>query len=174
MLATVATNTERYRAARDQILAITDGTADAFSWPQLTGGFNWATDWFDVIARGNDRTALRIVEEDGSEQSVSFAAMAERSDRVAAWLEQLGVGKGDRVVLMLGNQVELWESTLAVAKLGAVAMPATGALGPSDLADRIVRGGARAVIANAADSAKFDEVGGDYRRVVVGADAAGG
>ncbi len=130
MLATVATNTERYRAARDQILAIADGTADTFSWPQLTGDFNWATDWFDVIARGNDRTALRIVEEDGSEQSISFAAMAERSDRLAAWLDQLGVGKGDRVVLMLGNQVELWESTLAIAKLGAVVMPATGALRP--------------------------------------------
>ncbi|MGC2799955.1 MAG: AMP-binding protein, partial [Mycobacterium sp.] len=152
----MATNTERYRAARDQILAIIDGTADAFSWPQLTGDFNWATDWFDVIARGNDRTALRIVEEDGSEQSISFAAMAERSDRVAAWLEQLGVGKGDRVVLMLGNQVELWESTLAIAKLGAVVMPATSALGRAECADRITRAGARVMITNAADAAKFD------------------
>ncbi|MDT5358125.1 MAG: acetyl-CoA synthetase, partial [Mycobacterium sp.] len=173
MLATVATNTERYRAARDQILAIADGTADAFSWPQLTGDFNWATDWFDVIAHGNARTALRIVEEDGSEQSISFAAMAERSDRVAAWLEQLGVGKGDRVVLMLGNQVELWESTLAIAKLGAVVMPATSALGRSECADRITRAGARVVITNAADAAKFDDVDGDYRRVVVGADTPG-
>jgi acetyl-CoA synthetase len=173
MLATVATNTERYRAARDQILAIADGTADAFSWPQLTGDFNWATDWFDVIARGNDRTALRIVEEDGSEQRISFAAMAQRSDRVAVWLDQLGVGKGDRVVLMLGNQVELWESTLAIAKLGAVVMPATSALGRSEVADRITRGGARVVIANAADAAKFDDVDGDYHRVVVGADTPG-
>jgi acetyl-CoA synthetase len=172
MLATVATNTERYRAARDQILAIADGTADTFSWPQLTGDFNWATDWFDVIARGNDRTALRIVEEDGSEQRISFAAMAERSDRVAAWLEQLGVGKGERVVLMLGNQVELWESTLAIAKLGAVVMPATSALGRSECADRITRARARVVITNAADAAKFD-VDGDYRRVVVGADTPG-
>ena len=44
---------------------------------------------------------------------------------------------------MLGNQVELWESMLAVAKLGAVIMPTTGALGPADLADRITRGGAQ-------------------------------
>jgi acetyl-CoA synthetase len=175
MLNAMASNTERYRAARDQVLAMVDDDrlVATFSWPHLVGAFNWATDWFDVIARGNDRSALRIVEEDGSEQSVSFAAMADRSDRVAAWLEQLGIGKGDRVVLMLGNQIELWESTLAVTKLGAVVMPATGALGSSDLADRIIRGGARAVIANAADTAKFDEVGGDYRRVVVGADAAG-
>src|SRR5271155_524665 len=149
MLTAMASNTDRYCAARDQVLAVADDDrlADAFSWPQLTGDFNWATDWFDVIARGNDRTALRIVEEDGSEQSISFAAMAERSDRVAAWLEQLGVGKGDRVVLMLGNQVELWESTLAIAKLGAVVMPATSALGRSECADRITRGAARVVVA---------------------------
>ena len=85
--------------------------------------------------------------------------MADRSDRVATWLRSLGVGKGDRVILMLGNQVELWESMLAVAKLGAVIMPTTGALGSADLADRIARGGARFVIANAADAAKFDDAG---------------
>ncbi len=174
-LTAMASNTERYRAARDEVFALAadETLAHSFSWPQLSGAFNWATDWFDVIARGNDRTALRIVEQDGSEQSVSFAAMAERSDRVATWLEQLGVGKGDRVVLMLGNQIELWESTLAVAKLGAVVLPATSALGRSDLADRITRGGARAVIANAADATKFDGIDGDYRRIVVGADAPG-
>ena len=78
--------------------------------------------------------------------------MADRSDRVATWLAGLGVGKGDRVILMLGNQVELWEAMLAVAKLGAVIMPTTGALGPADLADRISRGGPAVVIANAADT----------------------
>ncbi|HEY9303517.1 MAG TPA: AMP-binding protein, partial [Mycobacterium sp.] len=174
----MASNTERYRAARDRIFAMADDDrlAGTFEWPDLVGAFNWATDWFDVIARDPsvaDRTALRIVEEDGSECSVSFAALAERSDQVAAWLEQLGVGKGDRVVLMLGNQIELWESTLAVVKLGAVVMPATGALGPSDLADRITRGEARAVIANAADTAKFNDVGSGYLRVVVGGTVAG-
>ncbi len=80
-----------------------------------------------------DRTALWIVEEDGTEHKVSFAEMADSSDRVATWLRGLGVGKGDRVILMLGNQVELWEAMLAVAKLGAVIMPTTGALGPADL-----------------------------------------
>ena len=66
--------------------------------------------------------------------------MAHRSDQVAHWLAAQGVGRGDRVMLMLGNQVELWESMLAVMKLGAVIMPTTTALGPADLADRIVRG----------------------------------
>ncbi len=170
----MATNTEIYRTARDHLVDLIgdyDKAVDTFAFPQLTGSFNWATDWFDVIAREPstaDRTALWIVEEDGAEQKITFAQMADRSDRVATWLAQLGVGKGDRVILMLGNQVELWETMLAVAKLGAITMPTTAALGPADLADRIGRGGAKYVIANAADAAKFGEVPGDYTRIVVG------
>ena len=167
----MASNTDIYRRARDQLVDLIrdyDKAVETFSFPRLTGAFNWATDWFDVIARGNDRTALWIVEEDGSEQKISFAEMAESSDRVATWLAELGVGKGDRVILMLGNQVELWEAMLAVAKLGAIIMPTTGALGPADLVDRLTRGGAKFVIANAGDTAKFDDVPGDYTRIVVG------
>ena len=167
----MTTNTDLYRTARDQLVEVIgdyDEAVDAFAWPQLTGAFNWATDWFDVIARGNGRTALWIVEEGGDEHKISFAEMADASDRVAAWLGRLGVGKGDRVILMLGNQVELWESMLAVAKLGAVIMPTTGALGPADLTDRMTRGGAKFVIANDEDAAKFDDVAGDYTRIVVG------
>ncbi|WP_067824021.1 AMP-binding protein [Nocardia inohanensis] len=169
-------NTAAYRSARDQLLAAAtdyDAALRTFTWPRLTGSFNWALDWFDVIARGNDRPALWIVEEDGREQRISFDEMAIRSDRVAAWLAGLGVGKGDRVMLMLGNQVELWEAMLAVAKLGAVIMPTTGALGPADLIDRIERGGARFVIANAADTPKFDAVPGEYTRIVVGEAVSG-
>lgn len=172
-------NTDSYRSARDQLVAVIgdyDKALQTFQWPELTGSFNWATDWFDVIARDpvtGDRRALWIVEEDGREEQVTFAQMADRSDRVATWLQRRGVGKGDRVVLMLGNQVELWEAMLAVAKLGAVTMPTTGALGPADLADRIGRGGATAVIANASDTAKFAEVPGDYTRIAVGGPVAG-
>jgi acetyl-CoA synthetase len=168
--------TARYRAARDQLLAARGDHERAvaeFRWPQIEGAFNWAVDWFDAIARGVDRPGLVIAEEDGSERSWSFDTLARRSDQVAAWLRGRGVAKGDRVVLMLGNQVELWESMLAVMKLGAVIMPTTTALGPADLADRIGRGGARHVVANAADAAKFDGVPGDYGRVVVGADVPG-
>ncbi|MFF0493396.1 AMP-binding protein [Nocardia sp. NPDC004068] len=172
----MTSNTERYRAARDQLLThATDYEAAVreFAWPDLRGRFNWAVDWFDVIARGNERTALWIVEEDGREQRISFDAMARRSDRVATWLAGLGVGKGDRVILMLGNQVELWEAMLAVAKLGAVIMPTTAALGPADLTDRITRGAGRFVLANSADTAKFAEVEGDYVRIAVGEPVAG-
>src|SRR4029453_17709630 len=167
----MTSNTDLYRIARDQLVNVIgdyEKAVDLFSWPQLTGTFNWATDWFDVTARGNNRTALWIVDENGTEHKISFAEMADVSDRVATWLSRLGVGKGDRVILMLGNQVELWESMLAVAKLGAIIMPTTGALGPADLTDRITRGGAKYVIANDEDAAKFDDVKGDYTRIVVG------
>lgn len=177
--AVITTNTEQYRAARDRLVAsIGDYSqaVDSFSWPRLTGTFNWATDWFDVIARSHERagqTALWITEEGGDEQRYTFAEMADRSDRVATWLQALGVGKGDRVIVMLGNQVELWESMLAVAKLGAVVMPTTGALGPADLADRITRGGAGFVVTNAADADKFASVDGQYVGIAVGDAVAG-
>ncbi len=69
---------------------------------------------------------------------------------------------------MLGSQVELWESMLALIRLGAVIVPTTTAAGPVELADRFDRGGARAVVCNAAGAAKFDDVPGDYVRVAVG------
>ncbi|MQY22759.1 AMP-binding protein [Nocardia macrotermitis] len=164
-------NTALYRAARDQLISAAndyDAARDTFRWPRPTGKFNWAVDWFDVIAHGNDRTALWIVEEDGSERKVTFREMSRRSDQVATWFANLGMRQGDRVLLMLGNQVELWEAMLAVAKLGAVIMPTTAALGPADLSDRIDRGTVRFVIANSADATKFAELDGDYTRIVVG------
>src|SRR5215469_11360446 len=66
MLSAMASNTDRYRSARDQVFTMPDDdpSADTFAWPRIAGTFNWATDWFDVIARDNDRTALWIVGED--------------------------------------------------------------------------------------------------------------
>ena len=72
-----------------------------------------------------------------------------RSDHVASWLRDRGVAPGDRLLLMLGNQVELWETMLAAMKLGAVVIPATTLLGPADLRDRFERGGARHVVVRA-------------------------
>jgi acetyl-CoA synthetase len=168
--------TATYRAARDQLLSMHGDHAKAvaeFRWPAFEGPFNWAIDWFDSWARGNDATGLHIVEEDGRAARFSFAELVRRSDQVAAWLRAQGVAMGDRVVLMLGNQVELWESMLAVMKLGAVIMPTTTALGPADLVDRIERGGARHVVVNAGDTGKFDTVPGDYTRIAVGGSPSG-
>ncbi len=170
-----STNHAAYRAARDSLLALAGdhaAAAERFRWPEVTGEFNWAVDWFDAVARGSDRLALHLVEADGTQTRVTYDALARRSDQVAHWFAAQGVSRGDRVVLMLGNQVELWESMLAVMKLGAVIMPTTTALGPADLADRIGRGGARHVVANLADTGKFDTLAGEYGRIVVGAGGA--
>jgi acetyl-CoA synthetase len=109
-----------------------------------------------------------VVESDGSERALSFAEMSARSNQVANWLREQGVARGDRLILMLGNQVELWETILAAMKLGAVLIPATTLLGPQDLVDRVERGGARHVVATAADAGKFDAVPGGYTRIAVG------
>jgi acetyl-CoA synthetase len=156
--------TESYRAARDLLLDLRedpDRARSEFRWPDVGDRFNWAVDWFDAVARGNDRPALVIVEEDGRSTERSFDEMARRSDQVAAWLASQGVRRGDSVIVMLGNQVELWESMLAIMKLGAVIMPTTTAVGSTDLADRIERGGARFAICNPVDAVKFDGVPGD-------------
>ncbi|WP_189986227.1 AMP-binding protein, partial [Streptomyces spinoverrucosus] len=166
----MTTATEEFRRARDFLLEHREDYVTAyadFRWPRPEF-FNWALDWFDVIAEGNDRTALHIVEEDGSELEVSFAAMAERSARAANWLRARGVGAGDRILVMLGNQAELWETALAAMKLRAVVIPATPLLGPADLRDRVARGDVRHVLVRAEDSGKFAEVPGEYTRIAVG------
>ncbi|MFJ9624522.1 AMP-binding protein [Streptomyces sp. NPDC101181] len=173
MSATSATDT--FRAARDFLLAHREDYETAyagFRWPR-TDRFNWALDWFDVIAEGNDRTALHIVEEDGRRTEVSFTAMSERSDRVANWLRAQGVREGDRILVMLGNQAELWESALAAMKLRAVVIPATPLLGPADLRDRVERGRVRQVLVRDVDTGKFDEVPGEYTRIAVGEEVPG-
>lgn len=162
--------TDSYRAARDHLVSLREKHDEAvatFAWPELGTTFNWAADWFDVIAQDQDRAALILAEEDGSSITISYDDMRRRSNRVAAWLREQGLRKGDRVILMLGNQVELWETMLAVMKLGGVIMPTTTAVGPADLRDRVTRGEASVVICNAPDTQKFDEVPGDYVRICV-------
>ncbi|MFD5769650.1 AMP-binding protein [Streptomyces sp. NPDC127049] len=169
---TATSATEEFRTARDFLLRHREDYAaarDGFVWPR-PDRFNWALEWFDVIAEGNDRTALHIVEEDGSGTKVSFAEMSARSNRVANWLRAQGVRAGDRIIVMLGNQTELWETVLAAMKLRAVVIPATPLLGPADLRDRVERGRARHVITRAEDTGKFAEVPGDYTRIAIGGD----
>jgi acetyl-CoA synthetase len=140
--------------------------------PELDA-FNWALDYFDVQAQGNDTPALWVVADDGSEQKISYAAMAARSNQVANYLRALGVARGDRVMLMLPNRVELWEAMLAGMKLGAVLVPTTMLVSTADLVDRMDRGRVAHVIVQASEAAKFDGVPGDYTRIAVGAPVPG-
>jgi acetyl-CoA synthetase len=171
-----AAPTAAFRAARDLLLGCRDDYEAArreFAWPELDE-FNWALDWFDVIAAEHpDRPALRIVSEE-EDVSLSFAELAARSGQVANWLRGLGVRRGDRVLLMLGNVAPLWEVILATMKLGAVIIPASTLLQAADLTDRIARGEVRHVITDTSQLGKFDAVPGGWTRIAVGSDDAGG
>ncbi len=160
-----------FRAARDDLLehgSDYDTTVRTFRWPDVGQTFSWAIDWFDSIGRGNPARALWIVEEDGSEATYTFDEMVTRSDKLAAHLRELGVGKGDPVLLMLGNQVELWDSMLALMKIGAVISPTTVALGTADLMDRVTRARAKAIIVNPVDAGKLAELPGSILRMSIG------
>ncbi len=173
---------DTFRQARDQLLACRTEPETAqrtFQWPRFEH-FNFASDWIDDIASGPraEQPALVIVEEDGAEERRSYRELAARSHQVAAWLSGVGVQRGDRIIVMLGNQVELWEVMLACFRLGAPVIPSTVMLGPADLADRVERGQATWVVTTGADAAKFDAVPGDYQLVQIGdrpgSDPAGG
>jgi acetyl-CoA synthetase len=167
-------------AARDFLIEFREDYERAyrdFRWPALDR-FNWALDYFDPMARDlasrdNDRLALWIVDEGGGEHRLTFSEMAERSSRVANYLRSQGVRRGDRVLLMLGNVVPLWECMLAAMKLGAVIIPATTLLTRDDLIDRFERGRARHVVTGAENTGKFADISGDYTRVAVGGAAPG-
>ncbi|MDE2577117.1 MAG: AMP-binding protein [Rhodospirillales bacterium] len=168
--------TAAFRQARDFLLAHRADYATAyagFRWPELDH-FNWALDWFDaVLAQGEAgaRPALRIVGDGAC--VLSFAELSARSNRVANGLRALGVRRGARILLMLGNVAPLWEVMLAAMKLGAVVVPATTLLTATDLAERVARAGAGFVIATASDAAKLAAVDPAVRRIAVGGAAAG-
>jgi acetyl-CoA synthetase len=167
-----------FYAAREFLVAHREDYETAyrdFRWPEIDE-FNWALDHFDAVGADPERggaRALWIVEPDGSEAYWTFAELTARSNRVANWLRGHGVARGDRIILMLGNQVELWETLLAAMKLGAVVIPATTLLTAADLRDRLDRGGARHVVVGGADAAKFEGVEGDYTRIAVRGAPAG-
>src|SRR5487761_2435009 len=143
-----------------------------FRWPVLKE-FNWALDYFDAMAKGNDQPALWLVGEDGSEHKRSFAEMSARSNRVANWLRSIGVKRGDPILMMLGNELALWETMLGAIKLGAVLIPATTLLTPDDLLDRFERGNVRHVVVGFANVEKFATLAGSYTRIAVGGAAPG-
>jgi acetyl-CoA synthetase len=159
-----------FLASRDFLIANRadyEGARSGFVWPRMPD-FNWALDYFDPMAAGNDRPALWIVEESGQECRLSFAALASRSNQVANWLRAHDVRRGDRLLLMLGNEAALWEVMLAAIKLGVVLIPTTGLLARDDLRDRIARGHVRHVVTGSGNAAKVDALGGDFTRIAVG------
>jgi acetyl-CoA synthetase len=167
--------TQAFIEARDQLLRCRDDLAEAlraFRWPVLTE-FNWARDYFDVIASGNEAAALRVVDDTGGDETLSFARLARRSTQVAAFLHGAGVEPGDRILIMLPNCTALWETMLATIRLGAVIIPATTLLESEDLRDRLERGQVKAIVTLAALAGRFGGLRGAPVRVAVGEAIAG-
>ena len=168
-------STAAFRDARDFLLfqRLDYETAYAgFRWPTLHH-FNWALDWFDaVLAReavSRDRPALRILDQaTGVETRLSFAELSERSNRIANRLRALGVRRGERILLMLGNVAPLWETMLAAMKLGAVVIPASTLLTEVDLHDRVRRGRVRHIVAASELAARLERPGESCTRLAVG------
>lgn len=169
------TSAEAFLKARDFLLTHREDYATAyrdFRWPRLDN-FNWALDYFDVYANGNQRLALWLVNEDGSEHRFTYDQMRARSNQVANYLRGLGVNRGDTLLLMLDNETAIWETMLAAIKLGAVMIPATTLLSETDLRDRLERGQATHLVVGAAYIDKFETLGLDLQRIVVGGQAPG-
>ncbi|CAN7530743.1 AMP-binding protein [Phenylobacterium sp. LjRoot225] len=165
-----------FRQARDRLLDLRDDYDEArrsFRWPALDW-FNWALDWFDAeLGQGPSagRTALTIVGDHAA--SRTFAELSERSNRVANALRERGVGRGDRILLMLGNCAELWETLLAAMKLGAVTIPATTLLTAEDLAARMTQGEVTVWVTETELAARFGDLDLPALRIAVGEPLAG-
>ncbi len=81
-------------------------------------------------------------------------------------MRRRGVQRGDRILVMLGNEVALWETLLGAFKLGAVVIPATALLASDDLLDRLARGRVRWVVAGE-NAGRFADIAGDFARIAL-------
>jgi acetyl-CoA synthetase len=153
-----------------------DAAIKGFRWPD-PAPFNWALDWFDAElandVHSKDRAALWIIDAASDKQTkLSFAELSRRSNQVANFLRAQGLGRGDHLLLLLGNVAPLWETMLAAMKLGVVVIPATTLLTPDELQDRLDRGRAKVVVAAQDQVAKFAQLrAGNLVRIAVGASA---
>ena len=162
--------TEEFLAARNLLLALHDNHDEAvarFTWPRLTH-FNWAFDYFDHIAAGNNQVAVRIVDGTDDTPQVTYAELSQRSNQVANWLLRTGVRRGDRVLLMIDNQIAVWEALLAVIKIGAVVIPTYTTISAADLADRMERGQVAHVITAGHLTDQFTAFPAGLTRICVG------
>lgn len=122
------------------------GTLKSFSI-HCPDNFNFAYDVVDRIAREDpDREALVWCNVAGEERRFSFREMSALSNQTANYLRSLGIGKGDRVMLMLKRHHEYWTTILALHKLGAVAVPATHMLTVKDIVYRVQSASIKAVV----------------------------
>ena len=111
-------------------------------------GFNFAYDVVDEWARIEpDRKALLWTNEAGDVKQFTFADIKRESDKTAAYFQQLGIGRGDMVMLIMKRRYQFWFAITALHKLGAVAIPATHLLTDEDIVYRCQSASIRAIVA---------------------------
>jgi acetyl-CoA synthetase len=114
----------------------------AWRW-QIPARFNIAEACGARWARDRARFALYWEDEDGATAAYTFWDIDARANRLANALRALGVGRGDRVALILPQRPETVIAHLATYKLGAVAVPLSFLFGPEALAFRLADSGAK-------------------------------
>ncbi len=126
-----------------------DGTLTGVSF-EIPPDFNFAYDVVDRIAREQPgRRALEWCNVAGEERTLSFEDVARESDRAASFFRSLGIGRGDRVMLILKRHYQFWFAAMALHKLGAVCIPATNQLQVKDLVYRFEAASVKAVVCTA-------------------------
>ena len=109
--------------------------------------FNFAYDVMDVWAEeAPDELALLWTNDEGAEIRTTYKQLKKETDQAASYLQSLGIGKGDPVMLILKRRYEWWVVMLALHKLGAVAIPATHMLTKHDIVYRNTRASVKAII----------------------------
>ncbi|HEX6346580.1 beta-ketoacyl synthase N-terminal-like domain-containing protein, partial [Umezawaea sp.] len=120
----------------------------------------------ESIAANARRFGDRIAFAD-DRRSVGFAELADRTGRLAGHLSASGVRRGDRVVLLMGNEVETLEAYLAVTRASAVGVPVNPLSSDAELAHVLSDSGAVAVVAGRGALDRARRVAGDLRVVPV-------
>ena len=109
--------------------------------------FNFAYDVMDAWAEeAPEKLALLWTNDQGEEIRATFAQLKEQSDQAASYLQSLGIGKGDPVMLILKRRYEWWVVMLALCKIGAIVIPATHMLTKKDIIYRNTRASVKAII----------------------------
>ena len=140
--------------------------AAAYQRPPAPETFNFC-DIVDGYAADPAREALIWLNAEGQERRLTFAQISEGSKRMAAALRAQGVGRGDRVLIMLPRIPEWQMAMLAAFRIGAIAIPCITMLTPKDLDYRIKATAPRAIVTIPSQTAKFAGITGDAVRLAV-------
>ena len=130
----------------------------SFKWERPTH-YNFATDVVDRWAKAEpDKLAIFWIDDNADQKQRTFAQISSNSKSLANGLKSAGVKRGDVIILMLGREIEWWESFTASLRMGAVISPGTSQLSAKDLAYRITAAAATTIITNTANANKVEEI----------------